>query len=280
MQSNDVHPAVGQPSRSRQRGSQERLTEALIRTQDVMDALRALIGVPVDSLDDTKALTMMLTEALELTNSDCAVLIISGETLIVGSDTLATGLQHRMVPADVVDGAPQPIDFPSGAAVVVALDDGDAPAALGFARGSDHHYSTGDLQLIDAVVAATDKLLTLARMYREGIARATIEREHQLASTLAQAVLPAGPPKLAGVELFAKVIPADVAGGDFIAFEHLRTAAVQESRPPFVLVTGIVDDPAASGRFDEVDAYLTKPISTRALRACLHDVLPHWTPAA
>ncbi|MGS0683841.1 response regulator [Nakamurella sp. GG22] len=62
--------------------------------------------------------------------------------------------------------------------------------------------------------------------------------------------------------------------------EHLRTAAVQESRPPFVLVTGIVDDPASGGRFDEVDAYLTKPISTRALRACLHDVLPHWTPAA
>ncbi|MGS0683844.1 PP2C family protein-serine/threonine phosphatase [Nakamurella sp. GG22] len=218
MQPNDVVAAVGPPS---QTGSQERLTEALIRTQDRMDALRALIGIPVDSLDDTKALIMMLTEALELTNSDCAVLLTSDETLIVGSDTLATGLQHRMVPADVVDGGPQPIEFPDGTAVVVALHDGDAPAALGFARGSDLRYSTGDLQLIDAVVAATDKLLTLARMYREGIARATIEREHQLASTLAQAVLPAGPPKLAGVELFAKVIPADVAGGDFIAFEVL-----------------------------------------------------------
>ena len=103
-----------------------------------------------------------------------------------------------MEPAGIGAGGPQLIDFGSGAAVVVALHDGDAPAALAFARGADQQYSTGDLQLVDAVVAATDKLLILSRMYREGIARATIEREHQLASTLAQSVLPAGPPRLAG----------------------------------------------------------------------------------
>ncbi len=218
MPANGVHAAGG---RLAQAGSQERLTEALIRTQDRMDALQALIGVPVDSLDDTKALAMMLAEALELTNSDCAVLRTAEETLVVGSVELATGLRQLVEPAGIGAGGPQLIDFGSGAAVVVALHDGDAPAALAFARGADQQYSTGDLQLVDAVVAATDKLLTLSRMYREGIARATIEREHQLASTLAQSVLPAGPPRLAGTELFARVIPADVAGGDFIAFEVL-----------------------------------------------------------
>ena len=83
MPANGVHAAGG---RLAQAGSQERLTEALIRTQDRMDALQALIGVPVDSLDDTKALAMMLAEALELTNSDCAVLRTAEETLVVGSD--------------------------------------------------------------------------------------------------------------------------------------------------------------------------------------------------
>ncbi len=58
-------------------------------------------------------------------------------------------------------------------------------------------------------------------------------------------------------------------------------------RPAFVLVTGIAPDAvsgaadaAAAGarRFDvpagrTIDGYLTKPVSTRAVRACLRDVL-------
>lgn len=55
-------------------------------------------------------------------------------------------------------------------------------------------------------------------------------------------------------------------------FERIRFAS---NRPLFVLVTGIVDDPAAgSDRFEKVDGYLTKPVSTRTLRACMQTVLP------
>jgi CheY-like chemotaxis protein len=56
--------------------------------------------------------------------------------------------------------------------------------------------------------------------------------------------------------------------------------------PAFVLVTGIVDAARVDGahreahsagdgdaQFDAVDAYLTKPVSTRALRACVDAVL-------
>ena len=57
-------------------------------------------------------------------------------------------------------------------------------------------------------------------------------------------------------------------------FARLRLAA---ERPQFVLVTGIVDDPeTGSERFVSVDAYLTKPVSTRALRTCMKIVLPQW----
>lgn len=83
-----------------------------------------------------------------------------------------------------------------------------------------------------------------------------------------------------GTSLFSLIISDySMPGGTGLQLlDRLRDGSFQEQRPQFVLVTGIVDDPASGGRFDAVDAYLTKPISTRALRACLHDVLPQWTP--
>ena len=56
--------------------------------------------------------------------------------------------------------------------------------------------------------------------------------------------------------------------------------------PAFVLVTGIVDAAGVDGahvdahlaaQFDAIDAYLTKPVSTRALRACVDAVLSSWS---
>ena len=55
-------------------------------------------------------------------------------------------------------------------------------------------------------------------------------------------------------------------------FEHVRGLA---DPPPFVLVTGIVDDVGVSSkRVGTVDACLTKPVSTRSLKACIDQVLP------
>lgn len=55
-------------------------------------------------------------------------------------------------------------------------------------------------------------------------------------------------------------------------FEHVRGLT---DPPPFVLVTGIVDDAGVSSkRVGMVDACLTKPVSTRSLKACIDQVLP------
>jgi serine phosphatase RsbU (regulator of sigma subunit) len=202
--------------------SEERLTAALVATQDRMAALRALIEVPIDSLDDNIAITLMLDEALELTDSDGAVLRRGDSTVLVGAAAMTAELGHRLGDlAPDMDQQPHPIDFPYGAAVVAALRDVDGPAALGFTRNSGGHYSTGDLQLVDAVVAATEKLLTLTRMHRLGVQQAAVEREHQMASSLAQAILPAATPVLDGVDVFAETIPARLAGGDFYTFDVL-----------------------------------------------------------
>ena len=201
--------------------SQLRLTEALVETQDRMAALRALISVRIDSLDADSALTMMLTEALELTGSDTAVLVQGEEVLVVGEPEPAARLRQSLAAHPLRAGDPQSLDFSSGAAVVATLGDTEPTTVLGLARTSSEHYTTGDLQLVDAVVSATENLITMTRMHRLGVQRATIEREHQLASTLAQAILPTAPPSIAGVQIFARVTPAQLAGGDFIAFEVL-----------------------------------------------------------
>ena len=206
---------------SRLTQSQHRLTEALIENQDRLTALRALIGVPIDSLDDDSALTMMLTEALELTDSSGAVLVRGDAVLTVGDPQSVSELRQRIRALSPPPAAPSSLEFSRGTAVVAALLSPDGDAALGLSRGPGRQYSTGDLQLVEAVVAATEKLMTLTRMHRIGVQQATIEREHQYASSLAQAILPTAPPVLAGLDVFAEVIPANLAGGDFIAFEVL-----------------------------------------------------------
>ena len=201
--------------------SQLRLTEALVETQDRLAALRALIAVRIDSLDADSALTVMLTEALELTGSDTAVLVQGDQVLVVGEPEPAARLRQSLATHPLRSGDPQSLDFPSGAAVVAMLGGTEPTTVLGLARTSSEHYTTGDLQLVDAVVSATENLITMTRMHRLGVQRATIEREHQLASTLAQAVLPTAAPDIAGVQIFAQVTPAQLAGGDFISFEVL-----------------------------------------------------------
>ena len=66
------------------------------------------------------------------------------------------------------------------------------------------------------------------------------------------------------------VIFADYSMPGGTGFELLAGLRSKSHRPRFVLVTGIVDRAdrdAASAT--EVDAFLVKPVSTRALRACM-----------
>jgi serine phosphatase RsbU (regulator of sigma subunit) len=199
--------------------SEERLTAALVDSQDRLAALLALIEVRVDSLDDNRALSAMLEEALELTDSDGAVLTRGDGTILVGSHPSTAELRTCMATQTNPTHGPRTIDIAGAAAVVAVLGDAESPATLGLIRRSGRHYSTGDLQLIDAIMSATDKLLMLTRLHRLAMQRAAVDREHQVASSLAQAVLPVQPPVMNGIDVFAETIPANLAGGDFYVFE-------------------------------------------------------------
>ena len=199
------------------------LVEALIASQDQLAALRALIGVPIDSLDDNTALESMLHEALELTDSQCAVFVRGDLVIAAGAGAQLVELRQLLTcGTPLARSEPHPVGLSAFSAVVASLGDGDRLGCLGFARRTDTRYSTGDLQLIEAVVAAVDKLTSLTDLHRRGVRRAAVDREHQLASILAQANLPTAPPSLSGVDVFATSIPASLAGGDFIVFEILH----------------------------------------------------------
>lgn len=199
------------------------VVEALIASQDQLAALRALIGVPIDSLDDNTALESTLHEALELTDSQCAVFVRGELVMEVGAGAQLVQLRQRLTcGAPLTRTEPHPVEMSVGSAVIASLGDGVRQGRLGFARCTGTRYSTGDLQLIEAVVAAVDKLTSLTDLHRRGVLRAAVDREHQLASTLAQANLPTAPPSLDGVDVFATSIPASLAGGDFIVFEILQ----------------------------------------------------------
>ena len=85
---------------------------------------------------------------------------------------------------------------------------------------------------------------------------------------------------MAGSELAAIFCDFAMPGGT--GFDVLARLDRGPGHPVFVLVTGIVDAAGVdgahvgahlNGQFDVVDAYLTKPVSTRALRACVDEVL-------
>ncbi len=195
------------------------ITEALITSQDQVAALRALVEVPVGSLDDDGSLRRILQEGLELTGSDCAVLVLERGPLLVGNQADAAELQQllaRGVTEEARGALPRP--FLTGWAVAGRCGP-NGEALFGVARREPAPYSTGDVQLIDAVLAAVDKMMALLSLHRTAVRRAAIEREHEVASSLAQAVLPSTVPDVAGVDLFALCQPAHLAGGDILVLD-------------------------------------------------------------
>jgi CheY-like chemotaxis protein len=81
---------------------------------------------------------------------------------------------------------------------------------------------------------------------------------------------------MAGSELSAVFCDFSMPGGT--GLDVLARLGRGPGHPAFVLVTGIVDAARVDGthfdaHFNSVDSYLTKPVSTRALRACVDEVL-------
>ena len=200
--------------------AQDEIAGALVRSQDDLLALRALTQVNVGTLGVFESFEDLLRESRDLTSSDVVALLddrLMQSSGGRGADSAA--FAELLLEAADIPGDLEPRLARGGHAVVAPLvTPGGGVRVLAFLRVAGPVYSTGDLRLIRAAVAAATMRFTLTRLHLLEIKRATFEREHEVASSLAQAVFSQPAPVLAGVDVFSDTLPASLAGGDFFAF--------------------------------------------------------------
>jgi len=281
--------------------AQDDVTEALITSQDHLSALRALTQVNLSTLGRSEAIDDLLEQARALTASDLVAMVDDRLVHTTGGRS-ADSPELTAVIREATKGTddPEPRLVGQGNAVIAPLSDQSGGIrALAFVRTNGPVYSTGDLRLVRAAVAATDMQFTLTRLHLQEIKRATFEREHQVASSLAQAVFSQPAPTLSGVEVFSHTTPASLAGGDFFAFAvvgdvlwftvgdvagkglpaaMVMTRAVSAARVAFL--THDADDPAGAMRamgielydyLDDVGLFITVALGTyRPSSGALH----------
>lgn len=199
--------------------AQDDVTEALITSQDHLIALRALTQVNLSTLGMSEALLDLLVEAKDLTASDLVAMVDDRLIHTTGgpsADSAELTELIREATREATGSEPRLVS--GGHAVIAPLEDQNGSIrVLAFLRTDGPVYSTGDLRLVKAAVAAADMRFTLTRLHLLEIKRATFEREHEVASSLAQAVFSQPTPTLAGVEVFSQTVPASLACGDFFA---------------------------------------------------------------
>jgi serine phosphatase RsbU (regulator of sigma subunit) len=74
------------------------------------------------------------------------------------------------------------------------------------------------MPLLESVVSALGVMLAFTELHERELHQAAVERDHNLASALAQSVITDRPPHSASIDVFAKTVPAALAGGDFYVF--------------------------------------------------------------
>jgi serine phosphatase RsbU (regulator of sigma subunit)/anti-sigma regulatory factor (Ser/Thr protein kinase) len=193
------------------------LMDALIQTRDYVDALLALAAVSVKSLGRAEGLPVFLDEARILTETD-AIYIVDGD---VSYSSSRDGGPSE-VPATVRERAPglaERAEWSTDHHRIVALPVGVRTGhtrVIAFARLTPSDpFTTGDLELVDVVVSAAVLSFRLIRLHEEGVRKATLEREHDLASVLAQGVLEISADIFPGFDIYSSAVPAEAAGGDF-----------------------------------------------------------------
>ncbi|TXK17257.1 PP2C family protein-serine/threonine phosphatase [Homoserinibacter sp. GY 40078] len=200
--------------------TQGALTEALVASQDRLLAVEALARINVQGVASAETLGLLLDKSLALTGAsqvlfleDMAVTMTRGAT-----DQLD---EHARIAVSTIAAQPDKLlrIVESSCAVVGTLDpDGDAERHVAFFRPSDSPFSTADIPLIQAIDSALGVLLAFNDLHDRELAQAAVEREHQLASVLAQSAIADEAPRSSAVDIFARTVPASLTGGDFYTF--------------------------------------------------------------
>lgn len=102
--------------------------------------------------------------------------------------------------------------------VPVSIRDAVIAGVLGLINRSTASLGSPDLKLIRAVAAHTGAVTERALLYQERVAQMRVQTEMELAREVQRRLLPTRPPTVAGLDIFARALPALHVGGDFYDF--------------------------------------------------------------
>ncbi|MFJ4037525.1 PP2C family protein-serine/threonine phosphatase [Microbacterium sp. NPDC090007] len=200
--------------------TQVALTEALVASQDRQSAVEALARINLRGTATDDTLSLLLDRALALTASRQILFLEGGEVAMVRGDGADTREHATLVRESLAAASEDGIQTAvSGEWVTGLLDpEGESDQRIAFFRDPGRPFSTIDIPLIEAITSTIGVMLAFRELHRHEFERAAVEREHHLASVLAQSVISTEPPAASGVDIYARTVPAAVTGGDFYVF--------------------------------------------------------------
>ncbi|MGI9616645.1 MAG: PP2C family protein-serine/threonine phosphatase [Acidimicrobiales bacterium] len=208
----------------------DELTDALVTANDQLVALHQLNAQTAGSLEPDVATERALRQAMDMIEASAVTFHRSetGATEPTGPASVTVGQRARSAGSIPLEPFEKPwIDrrAADGSSRLVA------PVRAGVSTfgtivaegGTERHFTTGDLKLLDAVANHLALVLELADLHADAMAQALVQRDHDTASTLAQAALGVQLPTCDGVDVAAIAKPARSAGGDFFAAGPTQT---------------------------------------------------------
>lgn len=199
---------------------QSELAEALIANQDRLLAMTSIAQINVQGVASDQTIGLLLNEALRLTGASMVALFAADGIVSTAGDTAELAAHADIAWRAIADSPNDPLRHTaSGDGIIATLDpDGLARNYLALFRPADRPFSTVDVPVVEGVVSSLGVMLAFNELHQRALASAAVEREHQLASDLAQSVITVRPPQSARLDVFAQTVPAARTGGDFYVF--------------------------------------------------------------
>lgn len=198
----------------------DELTDALVAANDQLIVLYQLSRQTAGSLEPAIAAHRALTRASALIGASSVTFLpeTAGLTkpITVGIDDHRGAIAKPAVPTTKPRIDRTLHDGRSN--LVAPVRTGDRTFGTVVARsGRQRDFTTGDLKLLEAIANHLALILELSTLHADAVTQALVQRDHDTASTLAQAALGIPLPTVQGLDVAAVAIPARSAGGDFYA---------------------------------------------------------------
>jgi serine phosphatase RsbU (regulator of sigma subunit) len=198
----------------------DELTDALVAANDQLIALFQLSGHTAGSLEPAIATERVLRHARGVLGAASVTFFPepSGEDTPItasGGDATRSAASH---PGPATTPRIDRVKAGGYSRLVAPVRTSDRVFGTIVARAeAQRDFTTGDLKLLDAVANHLALILELSALHADAVAQALVQRDHDTASTLAQAALGVPLPSVPGLDTAATALPARAAGGDFFA---------------------------------------------------------------